>query len=88
MITKFANQLLDESKSSIDAVIKAATLRLRPILMTTATMILGAIPLFFSTGISENSHKEIACIIVVGLTLGTIFSLFVVPIAYSIFKKK
>ncbi|ASK79805.1 hypothetical protein CF386_12255 [Paraphotobacterium marinum] len=88
LITKFANSLLDESKSVTEAVTKAATVRLRPILMTTATMILGAIPLFFSTGISENSHKEIACIIVIGLTLGTIFSLFIVPIAYCLFKRK
>lgn len=88
LITKYANQLIDDCESSYEAVIKAATLRLRPILMTTTTMILGAVPLLFSTGVVENSHWEIACILIIGLTLGTLGSLFIVPVAYCLLKKK
>jgi len=84
LITQFANTLRQQGKSIKEAVIEAATIRIRPILMTTATMIMGAIPLIMATGPGSNSRHQIGCVIVAGLLLGTLFSLFIVPLAYSL----
>ncbi len=84
LITQFANQLCAQGLSVKDAIIKGASLRLRPILMTTAAMIMGAIPLLLASGASANSRKELAIVIIAGLLCGTFFSLIVVPIAYSL----
>ncbi|PIQ43331.1 MAG: multidrug transporter AcrB [Gammaproteobacteria bacterium CG11_big_fil_rev_8_21_14_0_20_46_22] len=82
LITQFANELRNEGMALKEAVFKAATLRLRPILMTTASMIFGALPLVFATGASSNSRIQIGIVIICGLLIGTIFSLFIVPMAY------
>jgi len=67
----------------IDAVKKAATIRLRPILMTTAAMVAGLIPLLFSTGAGAVSRFDIGIVIVAGLSIGTLFTLFILPVLYS-----
>lgn len=82
LITSFANDLRERGHGISDAVIQAATIRLRPILMTTCTMILGALPLLFSTGPGSASRFQIGVVIVAGLIIGTFFSLLVVPAAY------
>ncbi|MDF2939665.1 MAG: acriflavin resistance plasma rane protein [Gammaproteobacteria bacterium] len=87
LITQFANQLRSEGLELKEALIEAASIRLRPILMTTATMVLGAIPLIFATGTDANGRQQIGWVIVAGLIVGTFFSLFVVPIAYSLLSK-
>lgn len=82
LIVEFANQLQEQGKAKLDAVIEAATLRLRPILMTTGAMVLGSVPLALSTGAGAESRQAIGWVIVGGLMLGTLLTLYVVPTAY------
>ncbi len=84
LIVEFANQLQEQGRSRFEAVIEAASLRLRPILMTTAAMILGAVPLVLAGGAGAESRNQIGLVIVGGLLLGTLFTLFVVPTAYTL----
>jgi multidrug efflux pump len=83
LITDFANRLRTSGKSIHDAVIEASMLRLRPILMTTAAMILGALPLAFAFGPGAESRQQVGLVIAGGLLFGTFFSLIVVPITYT-----
>jgi multidrug efflux pump len=84
LIVEFANQLQEEGRSRLEAVIEAASLRLRPILMTTAAMVLGALPLAMALGAGAESRNQIGLVIVGGLLLGTLLTLFVVPTAYTL----
>ena len=68
----------------LQSVIEAAVLRLRPILMTTGAMVLGALPLALATGAGAESRQQIGWVIVGGLLLGTFFTLFVVPTVYTL----
>jgi len=83
LIVEFANQLQDHGKSRMEAVKEAAVLRLRPILMTTGAMILGAVPLALASGAGGESRQAIGWTIVGGMSLGTVLTLFVVPTAYT-----
>jgi len=83
LITQFANKLQEQGLSIQEALIKAATTRLRPIIMTTAAMIFGALPLLLSSGASSASREQIGIVIIGGLFFGTFFSLVVVPVTYS-----
>jgi multidrug efflux pump len=83
LITDFANRLRMSGKSIYEAVIEAAMLRLRPILMTTLAMILGALPLAFAYGPGAESRQQIGLVITGGLLFGTLFSLIVVPVTYT-----
>jgi len=69
---------------TIDALIKASTQRLRPILMTTGAMVLGALPLAIATGAGAESRTQIGWVIVGGMSFGTLLTLFVVPTAYTL----
>jgi multidrug efflux pump subunit AcrB len=82
LITQFANTKLLEGEKLVDAICDAAVVRLRPILMTTFAMILGALPLALETGPGSVSHSQIGWVIVGGMFFGTFFSLVVVPVAY------
>jgi multidrug efflux pump subunit AcrB len=84
LITQFANQLQKQGKDYTTALIQAAGIRLRPILMTTAAMVFGTLPLVFSTGASAHSRFQIGIVITVGLIFGTFFSLIVIPVMYSL----
>ena len=84
LITEFANQLRTQGQPLRQAIIEASALRLRPILMTTAAMVIGAIPLALASGPGAISRHHIGWVIVGGLLFGTFFSLVIVPIAYSI----
>jgi multidrug efflux pump len=84
LIVEFANQLQEQGRAKIDAVIEASALRLRPILMTTGAMVLGAVPLALATGAGAESRIQIGLVIVGGLLLGTLLTLFVVPTVYSL----
>lgn len=88
LIVEFANKLKEEGMSASKAVIEASRLRLRPILMTTFAMVLGAIPLAFSTGPGAESRQQIGLVIVGGMTLGTLLTLFVVPAVYTYLTRK
>jgi len=83
LIVEFANQMQAQGMGKLEAVIEAAALRLRPILMTTAAMVLGAIPLALASGAGAEGREQIGWVIVGGMTLGTLLTLFVVPMVYS-----
>ncbi|TNE40356.1 MAG: efflux RND transporter permease subunit [Alphaproteobacteria bacterium] len=83
LIVQFANQLQQDGLSVRDAVIEAASLRLRPILMTTGAMVSGAIPLAIAIGAGAESRHQIGWVIVGGMSFGTLLTLFVVPTAYT-----
>ncbi|GEA52904.1 transporter [Vibrio inusitatus NBRC 102082] len=74
---------LHHQRNRIDAVMTAAKVRLRPILMTTAAMIAGLIPLMYATGAGAAQRFSIGIVIVAGLAIGTVFTLFVLPVIYS-----
>lgn len=84
LITEFANREREQGKTIYVAVVTAAKLRLRPILMTTAAMVLGAIPLALAAGPGAEDRHQIGWVIVGGLLFGTFFSLIVVPVAYTL----
>ncbi len=88
LIVEFANQLQERGTEKRAAVIEAAVLRLRPILMTTGAMVLGSLPLAIATGAGAESRQQIGWVIVGGLLMGTLFTLFVVPTAYMILAKR
>ncbi|MCG9632481.1 multidrug efflux RND transporter permease subunit [Vibrio sp. Isolate30] len=79
---------LHHQKSRIEAVMEAAKVRLRPILMTTAAMIAGLIPLMYASGAGAAQRFSIGIVIVAGLAIGTIFTLFVLPVIYSYLAEK
>lgn len=83
LILEFTNQLREEGREMIDALVEAAELRLRPILMTTGAMVLGAVPLALAHGAGAESRSQIGWVIVGGMSFGTLLTLYVVPVAYS-----
>ncbi len=87
LIVAFANELCAQGKPVVEAVTEAAVLRLRPILMTTAAMVLGALPLAFASAAGAESRQPIGMVIVGGLLLGTLLTLFVVPTAYTLLSR-
>lgn len=84
LIVDFTNRLRAENQSLKEAILNAAESRLRPVLMTTFAMICGAIPLVLSIGSGAIAREHIGWIIIGGMTTGTLFSLFVVPVVYSL----
>jgi multidrug efflux pump len=88
LIVEFANQLQEKGLAIREAVTESAVLRLRPILMTTGAMVLGAIPLAFARGAGAESRQPIGWVIVGGLLLGTLLTLFVVPTVYSLVARR
>jgi multidrug efflux pump len=88
LIVEFANQIQAKGKTVIEAVEEAAVLRLRPILMTTGAMVLGALPLALATGAGAESRRQIGWVIVGGMLLGTLLTLFVVPTAYTLLARR
>jgi multidrug efflux pump len=88
LIVEFSNQLRAKGEPLIDAVVDAATMRLRPILMTTGAMVLGSVPLALAFGAGAESRTQIGWVIVGGMSFGTLLTLFVVPVAYSVVARK
>jgi len=82
LMVEFANQLQETGKNIEEAIIDAAIVRLRPILMTTAAMVLGTLPLALATGAGAISRQQIGWVIVGGMSIGTMFTLFVLPVVY------
>jgi multidrug efflux pump len=87
LIVEFTNQLREQGMEMIEALVKASTQRLRPILMTTGAMVLGAVPLALSTGAGAESRIQIGWVIVGGMSLGTLLTIFVVPTMYTLFAR-
>lgn len=88
LICEFSNQLRAEGMEMMDAVVRASVLRLRPILMTTGAMVLGVVPLALASGAGAESRQQIGWVLVGGLSLGTLLTLFVVPVAYTLIAGK
>jgi multidrug efflux pump len=82
LIVEFSNQLQEQGRRKLDAVIEASALRLRPILMTTGAMVLGSVPLAIASGAGAEARNQIGWVIVGGMGIGTFFTLFVVPVMY------
>jgi multidrug efflux pump len=83
LIVEFANQLREEKKlTKQQAVVEAAMIRLRPIMMTTAAMVVGLIPLLMASGAGSASRFSIGITIVAGMLIGTFFTIFIVPTFY------
>jgi multidrug efflux pump len=85
LMTEFANQL--QRRENLDrrtAIQRAAQVRLRPILMTTAAMVVGLVPLLVANGAGAASRFSIGIVIVAGMSIGTLFTLFVLPAVYTL----
>jgi multidrug efflux pump len=88
LIVEFANKLREEGVDTWTAIQKSASQRLRPILMTTGAMVLGALPLALATGAGAESRQQIGWVIVGGMSLGTLLTIFVVPTMYTLLARK
>ncbi|MFY1664843.1 multidrug efflux RND transporter permease subunit [Pseudomonas sp. Pseu.R1] len=85
LIVEFANQLRkDKGLTAREAVEEAAAIRLRPVLMTTAAMVFGMVPLILATGAGAVSRFDIGLVIAVGMSVGTLFTLIVLPCVYTV----
>ncbi len=88
LIVEFANQLqVEKGESAAEAAFEAATLRFRPILMTSISTVLGAVPIAFATGAGAETRNPMGIVVVGGLMLSTIITLYVIPIVYIIMDK-
>jgi len=87
LIVEFANQRREAGEDKVTAVIAASVTRLRPILMTTGAMVLGALPLALATGAGAESRQQIGWVIVGGMSFGTLLTLFVVPTVYTVLSR-
>jgi len=84
LMVQFANELQLAGKSKLEAIIEASGVRLRPILMTTAAMVLGVLPLVLASGAGAAGRYSMGLVIFTGLSIGTLFTLFVVPAMYML----
>src|SRR6201996_1607757 len=82
LIVQFANELQRDGRTKIEAIEEAAGVRLRPILMTTAAMVLGVLPLVIASGAGAAGRRAMGIVLFTGLSMGTLFTLFVVPAMY------
>jgi multidrug efflux pump len=87
LIVQFANDLKEQGKTKLQAIQTASCVRLRPVLMTTAAMVLGVFPLIFSSGAGAASRFNIGMIIATGISIGTLFTLFIIPAMYLLLSK-
>lgn len=87
LVVEFANKLQEEGRAKIDAIREASVLRLRPVLMTSIATIAGHTPLIFAEGAGAEARNSIGIVLVFGMTIGTIFTLFVLPSIYVLLAK-
>lgn len=88
LIVEFANHVQEQGKTKLEAVTEAAITRLRPIMMTTAATVFGHLPLVFVTGAGAEARNSIGIILVAGMLIGTLFTLFILPVFYLWFAEK
>ncbi|MCC7305694.1 MAG: efflux RND transporter permease subunit, partial [Alphaproteobacteria bacterium] len=88
LIVEFANQLRDKGTEFSEALLKASELRLRPILMTSITAAAGAVPLMLSGGAGSETRAVIATVVLFGVCVATVFTIFIVPVAYSLLARR
>lgn len=87
LVVEFANKLQEQGMAKIEAIREASVLRLRPVLMTSIATIAGHTPLIFATGAGAEARNSIGIVLVLGMTIGTIFTLFVLPAVYLLIAK-
>ena len=88
LMVEFANELQARGHSPTHAIIQSARIRLRPILMTTAAMVVGLVPLLFASGAGASSRFGLGIVIVLGMVVGTLFTLFVLPSIYTLISNR
>ncbi len=88
LIVEFTNQLRQRGEPMLDALVHASAQRLRPILMTTGAMVLGALPLALAHGAGAESRQQIGWVIVGGMSVGTLLTIFVVPTMYALLARQ
>jgi len=88
LIVEFANQLRDRGNTFEDALVEASVIRLRPILMTSASTTFGALPLLLATGAGAESRQPIGIVVVFGVTVSAVLTLFAVPALYAVIARK
>ncbi len=88
LIVEFANKLQEGGSDKLSAIVEAATTRLRPILMTSVATVAGHFPLILAAGAGASSRNSIGYVLVTGMTIGTAFTLFVVPSIYLLIAKQ
>jgi multidrug efflux pump len=84
LLVEFANEMQKAGKTKLEAIEAAASIRLRPILMTTAAMVFGVLPLIFASGAGAGARFSIGLVIASGISIGTLFTIFVVPAVYLV----
>ncbi len=87
LVVEFANRLQEEGKAKIDAIREASIIRLRPVMMTSLATIAGHAPLIFVSGAGAEARNSIGIVLVLGMTIGTFFTLFVLPALYMLIAK-
>lgn len=87
LVVEFANKLQEQGKAKLDAIREASVLRLRPVMMTSLATIAGHTPLIFATGAGAGARNSIGIVLVLGMTIGTLFTLFVLPSVYMLLAK-
>uniref|UniRef100_A0A486XW87 RND multidrug efflux transporter Acriflavin resistance protein n=1 Tax=Rheinheimera sp. BAL341 TaxID=1708203 RepID=A0A486XW87_9GAMM len=87
LVVEFANKLQEQGKAKLDAIREASVLRLRPVMMTSLATIAGHTPLIFATGAGAGARNSIGIVLVLGMTIGTLFTLFVLPSVYMLIAK-
>lgn len=87
LIVEFTNQLRDRGSEFTEALLEASSARLRPIIMTSLTAVAGALPLVISSGAGSETRFVIGVVVISGVLVATFFTLFVVPVAYSLLAK-
>jgi len=88
LMVEFANELQVLYRCTpAQAIMRAARIRLRPILMTTAAMVVGLVPMLFSSGAGAGSRFGLGLVIVIGMLVGTLFTLFVLPSVYTLLSR-
>ncbi|MDD2610710.1 MAG: efflux RND transporter permease subunit [Giesbergeria sp.] len=88
LLVEFSNQLRQQGLELVDALVQASAQRLRPILMTTAAMVLGAVPLALASGAGAETRQQIGWVIVGGMGVGTLLTIFVVPTMYALLARR
>ncbi len=88
LIVEYANHIREKGSGKMESTIEAATMRLRPILMTSLAMVFGALPIALSLGAASTSRKPLGIVIVGGVMFSLVLSLFIVPVIYSYLSRR
>lgn len=88
LIVEFANSLQEQGHTKLEAIVEAATTRLRPILMTSVATVVGHFPLVIASGAGAGARNSIGIVLVSGMVIGTIFTLFIVPSIYTVIARE